>query len=59
MALTLEELKKRAETNQKQVREQKKKHYALALELGFSPAEAKILRDSSEESIRRLATENK
>lgn len=55
--LTLNGLQDLVKSNQARFRERQKAKYDLAKSLGFSSAEAVILQNQAEETIRRLATE--
>jgi hypothetical protein len=55
--MTLEELQRRVEEQREKQLKKLKDNYQLARDLGFSPAEAQIMRAKSEEDIRQLAEE--
>jgi hypothetical protein len=55
--MTLEELQRRVEEQRGKQLQRLKDKYQLAIELGFTPAEAQILRGKTEEEIKRLALE--
>lgn len=55
--MTLDELHKRVDEQREKQLKRLKDKYQLAIDLGFSPAEAQILRGKSEEDIRLLAAE--
>ena len=55
--MTLEELQKRVDEQREKQLKRLKDKYQLAVDLGFTPAEAQIMRSKPEEEIRRLAEE--